>query len=160
MSEASTMSLTRLTKPLMPVNGVSQIPTTGTPLTSRRRPWMMPMPETSGTKKKVIREGGRGPYFHTNHCVDDEMVSTCKILPGSTTLQRYATLGEMAKKALPGDMQTMFNALEPVGLKQNPTNPHDVATCGALVMDIGARNAMACVGIPGPDADSIVVELR
>jgi isopenicillin-N N-acyltransferase-like protein len=116
--------------------------------------------ETSGTKKKVIREGGRGPYFHTNHCVDDEMVGTCRILPGSTTLQRYATLGEIVKKKLPSDLRSVFDALEPVGLPQNPTNPHDVATCGALVMDITDRNAIACVGIPGPDADSIVVEVR
>ncbi len=116
--------------------------------------------ETSGTKKKVIREGGRGPYFHTNHCVDSDMIDTCRILPGSTTLQRYATLGEMVKKTLPQDLRGVFDALAPVGLKQNPTNPHDVATCGALVMDITDRNAMACVGIPGPDADSIVVEVR
>jgi isopenicillin-N N-acyltransferase like protein len=116
--------------------------------------------ETSGTKKKVIREGGRGPYFHTNHCVDEEMTGTCKILPGSTTLQRYATLGEMVKKRLPDDMQGVFNSLEAVGLKQNPNNPHDVATCGALVMDLTSRNVMACVGIPGPDADFTVIEVR
>lgn len=116
--------------------------------------------ETSGTKKKVIREGGKGPYFHTNHCVDDEMMGTCRILPGSTTLQRYATLGELVKKKLPDDLKSTFDAFAPVGLKQNPRNPHDVATCGALVMDLTARNAMACVGIPGPDAESIVVEVR
>lgn len=116
--------------------------------------------ETSGTKKKIIRDGGRGPYFHTNHCVDEEMVGTCKILPGSTTLQRYATLGEMVKKRLPDDLRSSFDAFQAVGLKQNPKNPHDVATCGALVMDLTARNAMACVGIPGPDADSIVIEVR
>lgn len=116
--------------------------------------------ETSGTKKKVIREGGRGPYFHTNHCVDDEMVGTCRILPGSTTLQRYATLGELVKKQQPHDLKGVFDALEPVGLPQSQSNPHDVATCGALVMDITARDAMACVGIPGPDADAIVLEVR
>jgi isopenicillin-N N-acyltransferase like protein len=116
--------------------------------------------ETSGTKRKVIREGGRGPYFHTNHCVDEEMAPTARILPGSTTLQRYATLGEIVKKHAPSTMDDMFNQLEQVGLKQHPTNPHEVATCGALVMDITARNAKACVGIPGPDADAIVVEVR
>ena len=35
---------------LLPVKGVSQMPTTGTPLMSCRRPWMMLMPNTSGTK--------------------------------------------------------------------------------------------------------------
>jgi len=50
MMVASTMSLTRLTRSLVPVNGVSQMPTTGTPFMSCRRPWMMLMPKTSGTK--------------------------------------------------------------------------------------------------------------
>jgi len=50
MSVASTMSLTRLTRSFAPVNGVSQMPTTGTPFMSCSRPWMMLMPNTSGTK--------------------------------------------------------------------------------------------------------------
>jgi isopenicillin-N N-acyltransferase-like protein len=117
--------------------------------------------ETSGTKKKVIKDGGSAPYFHTNHCVDDEMKGTCRILPGSTTVQRYETLTKMvAEGPLPDDLRSTFDAFAPVGLKQNPKNPHDVATCGAIVMDLTDKNAMACVGIPGPDADSIVVEVR
>ena len=51
MSAARTMSLIRLTSSLVPVNGVSQMPTTGTPFMSCSRPWMMLMPNTSGTKK-------------------------------------------------------------------------------------------------------------
>jgi isopenicillin-N N-acyltransferase-like protein len=116
--------------------------------------------ETSGTKKKVIREGASDPYFHTNHSVDDEMAATCRILPGSTTLQRYATLREITKGPLPSDMKGAFEALEPTGLPHSSTNPHDVATCGAIAMDIKARNVMAATGIPGPDADAIVVEVR
>lgn len=116
--------------------------------------------ETSGTKKKVIRQGGTGPYFHTNHCVDDEMINTCRILPGSTTLQRYATLGELVKKRQPTDMKSVFDALEPVGLPHNKNNVHDVATCGAIVMDLRARNVMACTGIPTVDSDAIVIEVR
>ena len=114
----------------------------------------------SGTKKKVIRDGGRGPYFHTNHCVDDEMTGTCRILPGSTTLQRYATLGEMTKKRMPTDMRSMFDSFHMVAPKPNPTNPNDVATCGAFVMDLNDHDALACVGVPGPEADAIVVEVR
>jgi hypothetical protein len=44
------MSNTRLTSSLVPVNGVSHMPTTGTPFMSCSRPWMMLMPNTSGTK--------------------------------------------------------------------------------------------------------------
>ncbi|OGQ11161.1 MAG: hypothetical protein A2138_26335 [Deltaproteobacteria bacterium RBG_16_71_12] len=116
--------------------------------------------ETSGTKKKLIRDGGRQPYFHTNHCLDAEMAGTCRILPGSTTRQRYATVEAMVARGAPTTRDAVFDALHEVGLKQNPTNPHDVATCGALVMDLGARDAKACVGIPGPDADALVVEVR
>jgi len=52
MMLATTMSNTRLASSLMPVNGVSQMPTTGTPFMSCKRPWMMLMPNTSGTKYK------------------------------------------------------------------------------------------------------------
>jgi isopenicillin-N N-acyltransferase-like protein len=115
--------------------------------------------ETSGTKKKVIREDGGAPYFHTNHCVDDEMVATCRILPGSTTVQRYATLTDVVKQPVPADLDGLFNLLGVVGLPQNPSNPHDVATCGGLAMDLNRGLVKACVGIPGQDADAIVVEL-
>ncbi len=115
--------------------------------------------EMSGKKKKIIREDGKEPYFHTNHCVDAEMKPTARIMPGSTTLKRYDQLGVITQRE-PADLKAAFDALEPVGLPHNPNNPDDVATCGALAMDITARNAMACVGIPGPDADAIVVEVR
>ena len=116
--------------------------------------------ETSGTKKKLVHDGGRAPYFHTNHCIDAEMSGTCRILPGSTTKQRYDTMAALVAKGAPATRDDVFDALHAVGLKQNPANPHDVATCGALVMDLGARDAKACVGIPGPDADTLVVEAR
>ncbi|MBI1944764.1 MAG: hypothetical protein HYS27_03660 [Deltaproteobacteria bacterium] len=116
--------------------------------------------ETSGTKKKLVREGGRAPYFHTNHCIDAEMENTCRILPGSTTKQRFATMEALVAKGAPTTRDAVFDSLHEVGLKQNPNNPHDVATCGALVMDLGARDAKACIGIPGPDADALVVEVR
>ena len=51
MTQAMMMSLIRFTSWLVPVNGVSQMPTTGTPFMSCSRPWMMLMPNTSGTKK-------------------------------------------------------------------------------------------------------------
>jgi hypothetical protein len=47
----STMSSRRLTSWLVPVKGVSHMPTMGTPFRSCSRPWMIEMPKTSGTKK-------------------------------------------------------------------------------------------------------------
>ena len=50
ISADRTMSLMRLISRLVPVNGVSHMPTIGMPPTSCSRPWMMLMPNTSGTK--------------------------------------------------------------------------------------------------------------
>jgi hypothetical protein len=53
ISADSTMSDSRLTRRLVPVKGVSHRPTTGMPWMSCSRPWMMLMPNTSGTKKTL-----------------------------------------------------------------------------------------------------------
>jgi isopenicillin-N N-acyltransferase-like protein len=115
--------------------------------------------ETSGTRKKVIFEG-QGPgaskngasYFHTNHCVDDEMKATARIMPGSTTLLRYQTLQARADGGrVPRTAREMFDAFADVGLSNDkPDAPDDVATCGAIVMDLKQKTALACQGIPGP----------
>ncbi len=113
--------------------------------------------ESSGTKKKTIFDDaaspGRGPYLHTNHCVDDEMKGTCRIPDGSTTLQRYAKLVELAGRGLPTTAQGVFDALHDVALPHSRTDPDGVATCGAFAMDLRGKTAIACVGAPGPDAD-------
>jgi hypothetical protein len=56
MIAASTTSLTRLASSLVPVNGVSQMPTTGMPFMSWRRPWMMLIAEHVGHE---VERGGR-----------------------------------------------------------------------------------------------------
>jgi len=113
--------------------------------------------ETSGTKKKVIfshvgRGSKEGPsYFHTNHCIDEEMKPTAKILPGSTTVARYQTLqARAAAGMIPHSAREMFDAFHDVGLREKPNAPDDVSTCGALVMDLQEHTALACQGIPGP----------
>ena len=123
--------------------------------------------ETSGTRKKVIFEASRsssssasraGSYFHTNHCVDEEMKPTAKILAGSTTVQRYQTLQARTDEGrIPKTAREMFDAFADVALQPNPALVDDVATCGALVMDLKRGTVLACQGIPGPTAD--VIEL-
>lgn len=121
--------------------------------------------ETSGTKKKVIfaveqpRSGDAGKlsYFHTNHCVDDEMRPTAKILPGSTTVARYQTLvARQSEGRVPRSAREMFDAFEDVGLQEKAGAPDDVSTCGALVMDMKAKTALACQGIPGPSVTPVL----
>jgi isopenicillin-N N-acyltransferase-like protein len=115
--------------------------------------------ETSSTKTKVIFDGGRGPYVHTNHCVDAEMAPTARILPGSTTVARYETMTRLVAARAPSSPRAMFDAFEAVGLVANPRLPHDVTTCGALVMDLKRRVVLGCEGIPSPAVDPLVVEL-
>lgn len=122
--------------------------------------------ETSGTKKKVTFEhhsehhsahpGGQRGYFHTNHCIDGEMKPTARILPGSTTLQRYQTLQAKTDQGrVPHTALEMFDAFHDVGLSPKPGSPDDVGTCGAIVFDLKRKTAIACQGIPGPSAEKV-----
>jgi isopenicillin-N N-acyltransferase-like protein len=115
--------------------------------------------ETSATKTKVIFDGGRGPYVHTNHCVDAEMAPTARILPGSTTLARYDTMTKLVAQKSPSTAREMFDSFAAVGLVGKPGLPHDVTTCGALVMDLKRRVVLGCEGIPAADVDPLIVEV-
>jgi isopenicillin-N N-acyltransferase like protein len=115
--------------------------------------------ETSGTKKKQM-PAASATYVHTNHCIDDEMARTCKILPGSTTLARYDAMTKEVKQRRFADARAVFDAFEVVGLQPKEGAPHDVTTCGALVMNLSTRVGIACEGRPGPGVDALVVEAR
>ena len=118
--------------------------------------------ETSGTKKKVIFHAKEqsATYFHTNHCVDPEMAPTAKILPGSTTVQRYETLKLRVEQGrVPHSAREMFDAFKDVGLTEKPGDPDSVSTCGAIVMDLHSKKVLACQGIPGPEVTPFEVTL-
>jgi isopenicillin-N N-acyltransferase-like protein len=116
--------------------------------------------ETSATKTKVIFDGGPGPYVHTNHCIDEEMAPTARILPGSTTVARYETMSRCVAQQAPRTAREMFDGFAAVGLVAKPELPHDVTTCGALVMDLKRRTVLACQGIPSSSVDPLVIEVR
>jgi len=122
--------------------------------------------ETSGTRKKVIFHSAAPSsslptsYFHTNHCIDEEMKPTAKILPGSTTVQRYETLKALNDAGrIPTSARGMFDAFADVGLREKAGAPDDVATCGAIVMDLKTKTILACQGIPGPEVTPFEVTL-
>ena len=120
--------------------------------------------ETSGTKKKLVWEksssAGSSSWFHTNHCVDEEMKATARILPTSTTLARFATLQAKSDgPQMPKTPAEMYAAFADVSMAFSPTSPDDTATCGAVVMDIRRRQAMACVGEPLPESSRVIVQL-
>jgi isopenicillin-N N-acyltransferase-like protein len=116
--------------------------------------------ETSGTKKKVTQQGGDQVHLHTNHCLDEELIPTATVLPTSTTWKRLETLEEMTKDGAPETAADMFRAFAAVSHDRVPGQAHAVATCGAFVMDLRARRALACAGPPGPDVTPTVVEVR
>jgi isopenicillin-N N-acyltransferase like protein len=116
--------------------------------------------ETSGTKKKIIGHNASMPYFHTNHCIDPEMVQTNRILPGSTTVARYETLTRTIPGSSFADERAVFDAFAPVNLTPKPGQPHDVATCGAIAMNLTTGNLVAVQGHAHADSDALVVELR
>jgi len=120
--------------------------------------------ETSGTKKKLVwhktSQAGTSSWFHTNHCVDDEMKATARILPTSTTLQRFATL--QARDEGPGAPSTpaeLYAAFADVSMPYDPARGGDTATCGAIVMDLRRKQAMACLGEPLPESPRVIVQL-
>ncbi|MBL93526.1 MAG: hypothetical protein CMH56_17130 [Myxococcales bacterium] len=104
--------------------------------------------ETSGTKKKVIQEGASHIHLHTNHCLDDEMAQTARVPDESTSMKRLAGLENWVAGGAPQSAQAMFDGFTCVGMPRE-IGSHKSATCGALVMDLVQKHALACVGIPG-----------
>ncbi len=104
--------------------------------------------ETSGTKKKVTQTGTERIHFHTNHCLDNEMAQTHGIRQGSTTYERYQTLEQILQQNPPHSAQELFESFGAVSVPRNPNIPHQSATCGAMVMDIGHLQVLACKGAP------------
>ncbi len=103
--------------------------------------------ETSGTKKKVVFNDAAKLYFHTNHCLDDEMRKTHIILKESTTLWRYQQLDEVIRFQDLSTIEDVFLALAQVSLPPDKKTPHKITTCGTFVMDIVQKQILACEGI-------------
>jgi isopenicillin-N N-acyltransferase-like protein len=84
------------------------------------------------------------PFVHTNHCVD----------PGTRLEEGQRTPEQMAGSqirleqgaALADDLDAFFS--DP-SISRRATAPHDVATCGAVVMHIREKRLDSVWGIPG-----------
>ncbi len=110
--------------------------------------------ETSGHKEKVVYEGGASSYVHTNHCLDPEMAAVHRSTPESTTHIRYDWLtSSIAERAIESrrDMWQRLGSHD--GYPRSvcahlatPEAPHAVKTCGALVMDLSAKDLWAAAG--------------
>ncbi len=104
--------------------------------------------ETSGTKKKITQEGNHKTHFHTNHCLDEEMKLTHTVKSSSTTYSRYHELENRIPHTPLASAQDIYELLGYVSIAPNPKITNAVATCGALVMDLKAQTALACMGPP------------
>lgn len=102
--------------------------------------------ETSGTKKKII-SNGKQLYFHTNHCLDEEMRKTHTVSKESTSMWRFEHLDQVVRHKSLESPTEVFLALSEVGLAVDPRHPHNTATCGTVVMDIASRTMLASAGV-------------
>lgn len=107
--------------------------------------------EASASKKKIIATDN-ALYFHTNHCLDEEMRKTHVIRKESTTLWRYQHLDEVTRLEDLSSGENVFLSLADVSLPQTAAEPHATATCGTFVMDIAKRTVLACVGVANEEA--------
>lgn len=110
--------------------------------------------EASGTKKKIVNTDASNIYFHTNHCLDEEMRNTHIIPKESTTLRRYQTLDEKVRHLDLSSLEKVFLAFKEVLLPVDPRKPHQVATCATLTMDIKNRQVLGCRGGPCEEQNS------
>ena len=125
--------------------------------------------ETSGTRKKQVwshtlwtsteHTAKAASWYHTNHCLDASIAEQSRVLPTSTTLQRFAALEARERSGRrPQTPNALYDAFADVSLPWDATKPDDVATCGAFVMDIRRRRALACIGLPA-EHEPLVVDL-
>lgn len=103
--------------------------------------------ETSGQRNKIICEKPEPIFIHTNHCLDDDMRKTHIIVKTSTTMQRFSRLEEIIAEETLDTPEKVRSALQEVSLPYNSLSPHQVATCGTVIMDINSRQVWAEGGI-------------
>lgn len=104
--------------------------------------------EASGTKKKVVWDRADQIYFHTNHCLDDEMRKTHVLRKNSTSEWRYQQLDQVIRHLDLSSADKIFVALREVSIVPEDGHPHRTATSGTFVMDIDKRMVVGCEGIP------------
>jgi len=110
--------------------------------------------ESSGRKKKVIFESEQGSYLHTNHCLDSEIAACTEVATGSTSLDRYGWLKKNMEGESVRDVHDAFARLSSVEgwprsvctYMANAEQPHGMATCATLAIDLAAPAIYAVAG--------------
>jgi isopenicillin-N N-acyltransferase like protein len=102
--------------------------------------------ETSGRRKRLIYAGEQPSCLHTNHCLSDEINEVSWVTAGSSTYRRFEAASASLGAAAVLDRQDLWGRLTGEGvyldaLPDNP-DPHAIATCGTVVMDLSARRLL------------------
>lgn len=110
--------------------------------------------ETSGEHRKVVYDGGKDTYVHTNHCEDPEIEACTTIGPESMTRERHDFLSRsIASKPIQGRAEAWRRLGSHEGYPRSvcthlagPKAPHRMLTCGAVAMDLTRRDLWAAPG--------------
>lgn len=109
--------------------------------------------ESSASLNKTLYRGSPPVYYHTNHCLDEEMKALSYISKTSTTLARYRLMNEgLASRPDPG-MEALWELLNLEGIFTNLTNdeePHAMFSCATLMMHLDSGRLWARQGLSGP----------
>jgi isopenicillin-N N-acyltransferase-like protein len=115
--------------------------------------------ETSGEKKAVVfdaafAERPGAAFVHTNHCFDEDVAAVSWVADWSTSYDRHDWLTHsLHGRALEGkhDLWTRLGTHEGYPRSvcthlASDEDPHAMKTCGAILMDLGAREVWAHKG--------------
>ena len=111
--------------------------------------------EASGTRRRLVFEGERPAYLHTNHCLDGEVAARSKVPAASTTHDRMRWLEADVARAPIADLADAWRRLGsedgwPRSVCTNmatPEAPHAAATCGAIAMNLDTGELWAQQGL-------------
>lgn len=99
--------------------------------------------EAMPDERRVTRVDN-GVFVHANHCLDK--ATAREEGTRSPTSEESSTRRQKVGEEAAGDIEAMF--LDP-DISRRATQPHDVATCGAVVMKPGEKSLDAVWGVPG-----------
>lgn len=103
--------------------------------------------EITGSARQVVYDGSESAFVHTNHCIDSRLQTCTRISPASTTFERHDKLvGQLNARPI----CTLSDLWQLLGSHDgyprsvcthlvSPVEPHAMATCGGLAMDLSRR---------------------
>ena len=123
--------------------------------------------EISGSRSAVTFHGHRGIYIHANHCLNAKMGEISQISPTSTTTERQCQAEGLLRANPRPTRQELWDML---GCRENfpyylltdrrtPDNPHGVATCAKVLMDVQRAQIWARSGFDA-EQDAVIYDFN